>query len=150
MGRSPGLALFLSVVFPGAGQLYNGQPAKAFVFFLGLVCAIYMTVEVNPMPFAFAIPFVLIYNLIDAWKSATLLNLSGAGRPVVEQDAGFESPAWGASLIALGAVLLLNHLGWLRLASLQRYWPVLLILAGVWFLSQSLRAGEVEQPGDRA
>lgn len=145
-GRSPGLALFLSFVFPGAGQLYNGQAAKAFAFFFALVSAIYLTAQVDPMPFAFMIPFVIIYNLIDAWKSANLLNLRAAGGQAVDEDPGFESPAWGGGLIALGLLLLANNLGWLRLSALQRYWPVLLILLGVWFLAQAVR-GAGEQPG---
>jgi len=33
-GRSPAVAALLSTVFPGAGQAYNGQPAKAFLILI--------------------------------------------------------------------------------------------------------------------
>src|SRR5262249_49055762 len=33
-GRSPKAALLLSIFFPGAGQAYNGQPIKGFLFLI--------------------------------------------------------------------------------------------------------------------
>ena len=41
--KSPGLAMFLSLVFPGVGQLYNGHTAKAFVFFAAFFGALFYT-----------------------------------------------------------------------------------------------------------
>jgi TM2 domain-containing membrane protein YozV len=131
--KSPGLALVLSAVFPGIGQVYNGQPAKAFVFFFGFVGSIYGVADISPFPFAFLIPFVYFFNIIDAYRSATLLNARAAGGALPEEDV-VESPAWGFSLIALGVLLLLNNIGWLNLAALQRYWPVLLVAAGAVFV----------------
>src|SRR4051812_27371030 len=71
--RNPWLALVLSI-FPGVGQLYNGQPAKALVFFSGWVFSIWATVEIAPLPFALLIPFVYFYNLVDAYRSAMMIN----------------------------------------------------------------------------
>lgn len=135
--KSPVLALVLSL-FPGIGQIYNGQPAKALVFFFAWAGSIYLTAEANPF-FAFLIAFTYFYNLVDAWRSAMAINarhVRGAG--VVEEDAT-ESPAWGAALIGVGALLLLNNLGWLRLASLQRYWPLVLMAAGAAFFYGSMQ-----------
>jgi TM2 domain-containing membrane protein YozV len=131
--KSPGLALLLSI-FPGMGQVYNGQPAKAFVMFLGWAISIYLTAEVNPMPFSFFIPFTYFYNLIDAYRSAVLINARPA---VVEEEV--ESPGWGIGMIVLGLVLLLHNFDLIRLQSLQRYWPVLLIVAGAAFLRTATR-----------
>ena len=55
--KSPGLAAFLSL-FPGLGQVYNGQIARAFVFFFAWVGSIYLTSTGHEFPFAFMIPFV--------------------------------------------------------------------------------------------
>src|SRR5262245_10287128 len=109
--KNPWVALALSFVFPGVGQVYNGQPAKALVFFLAFAGAIYGTADINPFPFAFLIPFVFLFNLVDAYRSAVL-----AGRSSQDelQDAA-ESPAWGATLIGLGAILLFHNFGWLNL-----------------------------------
>lgn len=136
--KSPGLALLLSFLLPGVGQVYNGQPAKAFVFFFAFVGSIYGATQ-EPLPFAFLIPFVHIYNLIDAYRSAGLINDRARGGGVQGLEETTESPAWGVTLMVLGFVILLNNLGWLDLSRLIRFWPVLLILAGAAFLRDSLR-----------
>ncbi len=135
--KSPGIALLLSFLFPGMGQVYNGQPAKALVFFAVFVGSIYGAVEGDPMPFALFIPFTVFYNLIDAYRSATILNMKAAGGEPIEEDSGVESPAWGGTLVALGLILLLNNLGWIPLRELQRWWPILLILGGAAMLKGS-------------
>jgi TM2 domain-containing membrane protein YozV len=137
--KAPMLALFLSF-FPGLGQLYNEQPAKAVTFFFGFVGAIYGAAEISPLPFAFLIPFVWFYNLIDAWTTANEINRRARTGELVRKDTTLESPGWGASLLVLGLVLLLNNLGWLRLAALSRYWPLALVVAGGVFLARALRA----------
>jgi TM2 domain-containing membrane protein YozV len=138
--KNPILATFLSG-FPGLGQVYNGQPSKAVVFFSAWVFAIYGTAEINPMPFAFLIPFVYLYNLVDAYKSATLINnrFLGGGAAAAPEDDTVESPAWGGTLIGLGVLLLLHNTGFINLASIERYWPVLLIGAGVVLVYGSVR-----------
>src|SRR5437870_3006488 len=72
--KSPGLALLLSFVFPGVGQVYNGQISRAVVFFSGFVTAIYCTVKIDPMPFGLFIPFVFFFSLVDAYGGAQKIN----------------------------------------------------------------------------
>ena len=45
-------------------------------------------------------------------------------------------------LIGLGLLFLLDNLGLLRINDLMRYWPVLMIIAGVVLLVNRLKAGE--------
>jgi 4-hydroxybenzoate polyprenyltransferase len=144
--KSPGVALFLSFLFPGVGQVYNGQFAKAVFMLAALVGSIYGVVEVGPFPFAFCIPFAYFFNLIDAYRSAVIINERAAGGVPLPEEEGMESPLWGASLLLMGLVLLLNNLGWLRLAALARYWPVLLIVGGGILLYQSLNRRRNEPP----
>lgn len=144
--KSPVLALVLSL-FPGIGQIYNGQPAKALVFFFAWVGSIYLTAEANPF-FAFLIAFTYFYNLVDAWRTATAINARYAGGDAVPLDDTTESPSWGAALIGVGALLLLNNLGWLRLGSLQRYWPLVLMAAGAVFLYGSVQRARRDGGGD--
>jgi hypothetical protein len=136
--KNPWLALALSL-FPGVGQLYNGQPAKGIVFFFAWVSCIYGSAEISPFPFAFLIPFVYCYNLIDAWRSASAINARFLGGLPPPEEETAESPAWGGALVALGLVILLNNLGWLRLAALERWWPLLMIVAGAVFVYGSIR-----------
>src|SRR6188474_231267 len=60
--KTPVVALVLSL-FPGIGQIYNGQPAKALVFFFAWAGSIYLTAEAHPF-FAFLIAFTYFYNLV--------------------------------------------------------------------------------------
>ncbi len=144
--KSPAAATLLSL-FPGLGQIYNGQPAKALVFFLAWVAGIAGAKD-DPMPFALMIPFVHLFNMVDAWRSATLINARAAGsrRADPEEDAP-ESPAWGATLVALGVVLLAKNLGWLDIAAVVRFWPLLLIGAGAALLRGSLRRARDPRDG---
>jgi len=143
--KSPGLAAFLSLL-PGLGQVYNGQIARAFVFFFAFVGSIYLTGTGHEFPFAFMIPFVFFFNMIDAWKGATAINnrFLGGKADAVDADT-VESPVWGGTLIAIGLLVLLSNLGWLDLDRLARWWPLLLIGVGFWFLYgsfQKKKAGE--------
>ena len=136
--KNPWAALALSL-FPGVGQIYNGQLAKGIFFFFAEAFCIYGAGDINWFPFAFLIPFVYFYNLVDAWRSATLINARFLGGQVVAEEDTAESPAWGAGLIAIGLLLLLNNLGWLRFSALERWWPILMVIAGAAFLYGSLR-----------
>jgi TM2 domain-containing membrane protein YozV len=147
--KSPGLAAFLSL-FPGLGQIYNGQIARAFVFFFGFVGSIYLTASGHEFPFAFVIPFVYLYNVIDAWKGATSINqrfLGGEGERTVEEDA-VESPLWGGSLVAIGLLVLFSNMGWLDLDRLARWWPLLLIAVGAYFIYGSIQKKKAEGTAD--
>jgi TM2 domain-containing membrane protein YozV len=146
--KNPGLAALFSLLFPGVGQVYNAQPARALVFFSAFAASIYATAEISPLPFALFIPFVYIYNVVDAWRGASLINARLAGgAPKAEEEMG-ESPAWGGSLVAIGLVLLFNNLGWFDLAALRRYWPLLLVAAGVALIYGSLRKRKASGKAD--
>jgi hypothetical protein len=137
------LALLLSLLFPGVGQLYNGQVGKAFAFVGAFAACLYIIVDAEPLPFAFFLPFIIFYCLIDAYRSAVLINARhAAGGAVEPEEAEAESPAWGASLLGVGFLLLLNNLGILRLSSLHRFWPVLLMVVGGIFLYRSVKRGK--------
>jgi hypothetical protein len=137
--KSPLLALVLGAIFPGVGQLYNGQTAKAFALFAAFAGAIFLADEVG-MPFPLVIPFVVFYSAIDAYRNAVAINLRSAGRsPLLESEDDAESPAWGVVLLGIGLLLLMNNLGILQIAAVRRFWPLLLIAAGVMFLRRSLQ-----------
>jgi TM2 domain-containing membrane protein YozV len=145
--KSPGLALFLSL-FPGVGQIYNGQPAKAFVFLIGWAGSIWGAAEVSPFPFAFLIPFVYIYNLIDAYATSAQINARALGGMPAQETDTTESPAWGVTLVVLGLALLCHNLGWVRFEAVARYWPVLLIAAGAFFIFSSVQRRKGSETAD--
>ncbi|HEY8234919.1 MAG TPA: DUF5668 domain-containing protein [Vicinamibacteria bacterium] len=148
--KSPGLAAFLSL-FPGLGQVYNGRIARAFVFFSTWVGSIYLTSTGHEFPFAFVIPFVYLFNIIDAWKGANAVNarfLGGRNEP--EDEPEIESPVWGGSLALFGVLILMSNLGWLDLDRLARWWPLLLIAVGGYFVYSSMQARKAGSSGDES
>ncbi len=146
--KSPGLAAFLSL-FLGLGQVYAGQIARAFVFLFGFVGSIYLTAQGHAFPFAFLIPFVFLYNMIDAWKGSTAINRRYLGGESEETDEEtIESPIWGGTLVAIGLLVLLNNMGWLDLDRLARWWPLLLIAVGGYFIYGSILKKKAEETAD--
>jgi TM2 domain-containing membrane protein YozV len=134
--RVPLAALALSFIFPGAGQMYNGQLSKAFLVLCAFVGSIYATIEAEWV-FAFAIFFVYFFNLIDAYRTAVLSNERASGSARSEEPLDAESPLWGVLLIAFGLLILLHNLGLVRLASVGRLWPLALVAAGGFFIYQA-------------
>ena len=72
------------------------------MFFFAEVGCIYGAAEIDPFPFAFLIPFVYFFNLIDAWRSATahqqpLPRRPGAARGGHGGVAGSGARAWSPS-----------------------------------------------------
>ena len=135
--RSPALAAFLSL-FPGFGHIYNGEIGKALAFFCAFVtCVFVMTEGDGNVFFGFLIPFIVFYNMIEAYRSAERINLqslSGAG----QADDGQSSQLWGWSLVVMGGLLTLHNLGLFRFQWIAKMWPLLMIAAGVALLRGSL------------
>ena len=149
-GVSPGLAAFLGFI-PGVGAIYNGQYAKGLVHAVvfGLIISILNSLHgreeqsATPVLVLFLIGWIF-YMVFEAYHTArkrlmgepldelsSLINpRSGAGR----------FPTGAVALIALGVVLLLNTLDILDFRYIARYWPVVLILAGVYLLWARLTA----------
>jgi TM2 domain-containing membrane protein YozV len=146
--KRPLLAMFLSLLFAGVGQLYNGQTAKAFALFAAFAASIYLADEVG-MPFGLVIPFVVFYSAIDAYRSAALINLRAAGRPPEPEVVEEESPTWGFVLLGVGLILLMNNLGVLELVAVRRFWPLALVAVGLVFLRRSLKRREPAAPAPR-
>ncbi len=134
--KEPWVALLLSLLMPGLGQVYNGQLAKAIFFFFAFSGSIYLITEGHPLPFAVFLPFIIFSNMIDAFRAATIINARGTTK--ADED-DIESPGWGIGLAVIGLLILLNNLGWLRLSALVPYWPLLLIAAGLVLLRRSLQ-----------
>lgn len=138
---SPGLACILGFI-PGVGAIYNGQYAKGLVHavIFGLIISIMNADAAGGLEPLFGILLMVwfFYMALEAYHTAKKRR---AGEPVDEfsslvnlhgQRTGF--PAGAVVLIALGVILLLSTLEILHFRYLIRYWPVLLILAGVWML----------------
>ena len=126
--RNPLVALSLSVIVPGLGQLYNREFGKGLVIIgscFGLGLLIYSQAGLNRITFALALLLVWISAIADAYKSAqafgqppdfyyrktyvvSLLLLVGPfALPLLWQSPYFSRTArWTWTVIVSGAALL--------------------------------------------
>ncbi len=139
-------AFFAGVLslFPGAGNIYNGLYMRGVTFFVLAAATIYLTTHRDPL-WGLAIAFIWIFNVLDAWRQANLINLGYA------TDLGISDPppsgAFGnGSLIGGVAVFLFGLLAALEIyldVNLDRVfdlWPVVLMALGAWFVFAAIRA----------
>jgi len=136
---SPGLALALGFI-PGVGAIYNGQYAKGLVhaIIFGIIISILNAEGPAQALFAFLLVAWIFYMAFEAYHTARKRR---AGLPVDEysgllslQSHANSAPVAGIVLVVLGALLLLHTLNLFDFAYLSRYWPVLLIAAGIYLL----------------
>jgi hypothetical protein len=140
--KNPVLAAFLSLL-PGIGNVYNGLYMRGITFFLVIVSLMAIAAEGHPF-FGFAVAFFWLFNVIDAFRQATLINYGYA------QDLGLldmpRVPPVGQGGILAGVLLIL--IGGVALA--ERYldvslqwlfdlWPFALVVAGGWLVVASAR-----------
>jgi hypothetical protein len=139
-GVSPGIAFVLGLI-PGVGAIYNGQYAKGLihVFILGLMFTIVgdnLAGGLEPLV-GLLIAVFWAYMPFEAYHTAQKRR---QGLPVDEfsglaaSGPGSRFPVAPVLLIVIGAFFLLNNLGLVELRRIIRYWPALLIAAGVYLL----------------
>jgi TM2 domain-containing membrane protein YozV len=138
---SPGLAFILGLI-PGVGAIYNGQYAKGLihVVILGTLISILSSGAAGGLEplFGMLTGLWFFYMPFEAYHTASKRQ---RGEPVDEfssviplqhQTSGF--PIAPLILIIVGAIFLLNNLEVIRLYQVMRYWPLFLILLGVYLL----------------
>jgi cell wall-active antibiotic response 4TMS protein YvqF/B-box zinc finger protein len=151
---SPGLALGLGLIIPGVGAIYNGQYAKGLVhaIIFGLLISVLSSDSARGLEPLFGVLLAawVFYMGAEAYHTARKRR---AGQPVDEFSSlidlhvhGSSFPAGAVVLILVGALLLLNTTDLIPLEKVLKYWPVLLILFGVYLLYVRL-AGAAEQSG---
>jgi hypothetical protein len=135
------LALFLGMI-PGVGAIYNGQYAKGMVHAIiwGVLMSIADSRAAHGLEPVFVMTVVawMAYMAFEAYHTArkrrmgeavdeysSLVNLSGRSDQI---------PVAAVVLIILGILLLLHTLDLLDFDRVVRFWPVLLIAAGVYLL----------------
>ena len=137
---SPALAFFLGLI-PGVGAIYNGQYAKGMIH--AIIWGVLMSIADSRAAHGMEPIFVILiiawwaYMAIEAHRTAHLLQ---AGQTVDEYSSllnlrgGHNVPLAAVALIALGVLLLLHTLDVLDFEVVARFWPVVLIAAGVYLL----------------
>lgn len=155
-GPIPGLAFGLGFI-PGVGAIYNGQYAKAFVHVVifGLLVNVLSSGAAGGFEplFGLLLACFVFYQAFEAYHTA---RRRAMGQPVEEWSGVFSNdvtqvPGTSSSvgtksggaifLIALGGMLLLGNLGYLSMRQVLRFWPLILIGAGVSMLIGRMNRG---------
>ena len=150
---SPGLALFLGLI-PGVGAIYNGQYAKGILH--AVIWGVLVSIAdsramhgIEPILVMTVIAWVA-YMAFEAYHTARRRR---AGEQVDEYSSilnlrgSHNIPLAGIGLILFGLLLLLHTLDLMDFERVARYWPVLLIAAGVYLLYGRL-SGRDETHGE--
>jgi hypothetical protein len=147
---SPGLAFFLGWI-PGVGAIYNGQYAKGLVHAViwGILVSITASDAVRGVEpiFGILITAWMFYMAFEAYHTARKRRM---GEAVDEYSSildlhGRNVPVAGITLIVLGVVMLLYTLHLFDFERIARFWPVLLIAAGVYLLYGRLMGGGAQE-----
>lgn len=142
---SPGLAFLLGLV-PGVGAVYNAQYVKAIVHVvvLGLLISIVSAGAADHFEplFGLLIAIWFLYMPFEAYHTARKRSV---GLPVDDVSSIFPMrsgasgfPVGPVVLIGLGVVFMLAQFDLISFASILRYWPLALILAGAWMLYERM------------
>jgi hypothetical protein len=148
---SPGLAFGLGFI-PGVGAIYNGQYAKGLVHVavIGLLISILnsdIPEHLEPMVALMLVAF-WAYMPFEAYHTARSRQL---GHAVDEFSSlapmgSSQFPVAAVLLIGMGTVLLLDNLGVFELRRMLRYWPLLLIGAGLYMLYNRFSGSKGQRP----
>jgi hypothetical protein len=148
LAKNPGAAGVLGII-PGMGHLYLGLYQRAAILFGVWVLFISLAARSHgPFP-GIAIPFWMVFSIIDASRQAKAINLTG--RPeanVLGSDEPVRvsgSLTAGILLILIGGFLLLDRLVTIDLSFLNDWWPILLVAFGAW---QVYRHYQAKHAGD--
>jgi hypothetical protein len=138
------VALALGFI-PGVGAIYNGQITKAISQVLIFGCLIAMGDRVHgglETVFGLGAAAFYFYMVIDSFQTA---KAKCSGQPVPEwfglSEMKLNAPIGAALLIGLGVLFLLDNLGVPVINQISKFWPVLLIVAGVLLLQRRFGGG---------
>jgi TM2 domain-containing membrane protein YozV len=149
--KSPFLAAFLSLV-PGLGQIYVGYYSRGFLnpFVVGTIMSILVLAADKPGPPAFYVPlgiifmvFFWLYNIIDAWRRATMYNLALEGLENIPLPDDMSTPRLGGSLfggvvLVLGGLAILLHTRFdVPIEVYEQWWPIAPVAMGAYLIIRS-------------
>jgi hypothetical protein len=141
---NPGAALVLGFI-PGLGAVYNGEYTKALVHLViwGGLFALGMSNRVGDLDVLAWVAFGLfpLYMAIDSYRTA-VARRHGETPPGFRMEGPGARPVGGIVLIGLGVLFLLGEFGWLDWEWVGRFWPLALIILGVWIIYKQRGGGE--------
>jgi hypothetical protein len=145
-GENPGAAFALGLI-PGVGAIYNGELFKAAVHILIFGRIISLSDAGNGGPaegifalmgvgFYFYMPFDAYYTVKKRKLQAEGIDLETPIDRFHQQFGEIENKElWGGLvLVAVGVLFLAGSFEWLPMRQVLDYWPLALIVTGVWLV----------------
>jgi len=135
LGKSPGLALFLSILIPGLGHIYVGAYERALMIIGGIGVSIWAIVhsEGQLWPLAFAIAFAYFFSIFDAYREAQIANLADQELPKPRRQ-GEGRLMFGIFLTVVAVMVLADNLDLFDIRWFYEWWPALVLLIGLYFI----------------
>jgi TM2 domain-containing membrane protein YozV len=145
--KSPAVAAILSVIFPGAGALYNGLITKGILYILIFAGLVSIQDLPGGQPFkALLLAGFYIFQVIESINNAKAINLVAAGQKpeelatseLITQAIPSGSIFWGIVLIVIGVLGILANFDVIYWETLWRLWPVAVIVIGLKLIYDSV------------
>ena len=132
--KSPGLAAFLAVIFPGIGYLYVWAYERAFMLWAAIALSIFMIIE-GMWGFSFVIAFAFFFSIFDSYREAQFFNARAEGEeaPPPRPD-GQGRLMFGVFMVVVAAVFVTDKYFDINLDWIFEWWPVPVFLLGVYFI----------------
>jgi hypothetical protein len=144
---SPLIATVLSFICPGLGAAYNGQTAKALIYFAVFVGLFQMAVMTGMAIFVLGFLGMWVFAAVDAWRTANMIR-SGVtpddAQDILVQRFSGNPKAWGIVLTVLGVSFFLKAV--LNLEITKVVLPFLLIGLGVYLLREYIFKKKASAP----
>jgi len=153
--KSTTLAIILSVLVPGLGQVYVGYYRHAFLYIAIFASTITLLASeggsgLEPLLGVF-LGFFYFYQLIDAGRKSSMYNrilLSGQSGEIDSEElpGSGGSTFGGIALLVIGVLALSHNVLDYSMAWLEDWWPLALIVGGVWVIHKSREKNKTTDP----
>ena len=136
--KMPGLAAFLSAVFPGTGYFYVWAYEKAFMLWAAGALSVFMIIE-GLWGFSFVIAFAYFFSIFDSYREAQFFNMraEGSDTPAHRPD-GQGRLMFGVFMVVVAAVFLFDKYFHFDMRWVLDWWPVPVFLLGVYFIGAAI------------
>lgn len=136
--KNPFVAGMLSI-FPGLGNIYNGLYLRGVAFFVAFASCIGMLDNDGGPFFGLALAFTYIFNIVDAVRQASLINMGLSADPSASYrptplTAGGGTALAGVVLFGIGLIALLERWFHIDMTWLADAWPVVPMALGLWLV----------------
>lgn len=140
LDKSPGLALFLSIIVPGLGHIYVGSYERALMIIGGIGVSIWAIVHSDGRlwPLAFAIAFAYFFSIFDAYREAQIANLTADQELPKPRRQSEGRLMFGVFLTVVATIVLADKLDLFDLDWLYDWWPAFVLLIGLYFIGSWL------------